>query len=49
METTLSKALSIAGNIDAGIDERDISIPQRLPRKSGRVKPIIFKFTQRIA
>ena len=29
-ETTLSKVLSIAGNIDAGIDERDISMAHRL-------------------
>ena len=48
-ENTIEKVISLCSHIDAKVEERDISIAHRLPTRNGRVKPIIVKFSRRVA
>ena len=48
-ENTIKKVISLCSHLDAQVDERDISIAHRLPTRNGRVKPIIVKFSRRVA
>ena len=49
VENTIEKVMSLCSHLDAKVDERDISIAHRLPTPNGRVKPIIVKFSRRVA
>ena len=49
MEHTMQKVLQLSQKLDAKIDEKDISIAHRLPTRKGNIRPIIVKFSRRVA
>ena len=48
-EETIKKIISISKEINAKVEEGDISIAHRLPAKNVAARPIIVKFSRRIA
>ena len=45
----MQKVLQLSQKLDAKIDEKDISIAHRLPTRKGNIRPIIVKFSRRVA
>ena len=49
IEQTLEKVIDLSKKLEADVDSRDISIAHRLPSRKGSTKPIIVKFSRRMA
>ena len=49
IEQTLDKVIDLSKKLEADVDSRDISIAHRLPSRKGSTKPIIVKFSRRMA
>ena len=48
-EQTTEKVLGICSKLDTGVDEKDISIAHRLPSNKRGLRPIIVRFSRRMA
>ena len=48
-EKTLEKVIGIANEADANVLPSDISITHRLPGRNGKPRPIIVRFSRRVA
>ena len=48
-EVTMSKVLEVAHTIDAKFTQNDITIAHRLPAGKSVIRPIIVKFSRRVA
>ena len=48
-EHTMQKVISVCQDIEAEINQNDISIAHRLPSRNNAAKPIIVKFSRRVA
>ena len=49
LDQTMNKVLELTKTLGTSVDEKDISIAHRLPSRKGQVKPIIVKFSRRVA
>ena len=49
LDQTMNKVLALTKTLGTSVDEKDISIAHRLPSRKGQVKPIIVRFSRRVA
>ena len=48
-EHTMDKVLDLTSKLEASVDKKDLSIAHRLPSRRGNVRPVIVKFSRRVA
>ena len=48
-QQTIDKVLDLTNKLEGNVDVKDISIAHRLPSRKGNVRPVIVKFSRRVA